>query len=519
MSTDRPITRQRRTVVLNVLSNYAGKFISTGAWFILTPFILAQLQDEIYGLWVLVGSLVAYGTLLEFGIAGAVTKYVAEYRTRKDGKMMSHLVTTAFALYCVLGLIVIVLSIGLAFVFPALFNVSEDNMTLAFWLVCLSGLGVGISIPCTTTSAILRGLQRFDIMNLIGVVSTLLNIGLIVLVLWLGGDVIGLVLVSLLVTLVMQIPSIWFIRRIAPELGFGWHYLDRQLLRTVVGFSTSVFLINLGGHLEAKTDEIVIGISLPVTAVTPYTLARRLSTLPQMLTDQFLALLLPLASELDAENDKRGLQRLYLTSTRLTLAVFLPIGVGLIMLAGSVLTIWVGAEYAQYSYLVVVLVLAGLIDTSQWPAGLILQGIGRHRFLAPIGLVTGLVNLVLSLMLVAPLGLMGIAVGTLIPTTLVCLMIVLPYALGVLDVRAGQLLMQVLIPALLPVVPMIVAINFLYTLLAPLTLWSILFIGGVGTLVFIIGYLSLPACDFERQLARGMADKSLHLAQMVFRRA
>lgn len=519
MTPERPNTRQRRTVVLNVLSNYIGKFVSTGAWFVLTPFILAHLEEEIYGLWVLVGSLVAYGTLLEFGIAGAVTKYVAEYRTRNDGREMSYLVTTAFLLYCFLGLVVVLLSVGLAFVFPLLFNVSAENTTLAFWLVCLAGLGVGISIPCTTTYAILRGLQRFDVMNLIGVVSTLLNISLIVLVLLVDGGALGLVLASLLVTLLMQIPSVWFIRRLAPELGFGWHYLDRRRLRTVVGFSSSLFLINLGGHLEAKTDEVVIGASLPVMAVTPYTLARRLSNLPQMLTDQFLSLLLPMASELDAENDKRGLQRLYLTSTRLTLAVFLSIGVGLIILAAPILTIWVGAEYAQYSYLVAMLVIASLVDTSQWSAGLIMQGIGRHRFLAPIALASGIVNLLLSLVLVTQLELLGVALGTLIPTTFFSLVIVMPYAMGVLNVSASQLLMRVLVPAFVPVAPMILATYFLYGLLPPLALWSILLTGGTGTLVYMIVYLSLPACDFERQLARGMADKSLHLAQMVFRRA
>lgn len=70
-------------VLRGIMSNYAGQAVTVVTWILLTPFILARLGPTNYGLWVLIGSVIGYGTLLDFGIGGAVIKYMAEYRARE----------------------------------------------------------------------------------------------------------------------------------------------------------------------------------------------------------------------------------------------------------------------------------------------------------------------------------------------------------------------------------------------------------------------------------------------------
>jgi O-antigen/teichoic acid export membrane protein len=348
----------------------------------------------------------------------------------------------------------------------------------------------------------LRGLQRFDLMNLLGVITTLLSTGATVTVLLLGGGVIALVGITIVVNLLMQIPAIWFIYRIAPELRFGLASPNRKMLWTVTSFSSAVFLVHVGGQLETKTDEIVIGAFLPVSAVTPYNLARRLSTLPQILSEQFLSLILPLASELHAGNDQARLRSLYIISTRLTLGTFLAVGISLVILAGPILTIWVGEEFAQYAYLIVILTLASFIDIPTWPAGSILQAMARHRFTAIMALSSGVGNLILSLILVRQLGLLGVALGTLIPTTIVCLGFVLPYAMRVIGVTGSQMYKQVFIPAFVPIIPAGVATYLLRELVEPTTILPTLLIATIGSLLYLAGYLKAGSTEVERSLLR-----------------
>jgi O-antigen/teichoic acid export membrane protein len=496
-----------RHVLLSSLSNLIGKIINLGVWFVLTPFILSQLGVSLYGLWALVGSVVAYGFLLDFGINGAVTKYVAQYRAREEGEMAHTTIATALWTNTGLGFVVIFISVLFAPLFTSIFNIAPLTQQTATWLFLLAGIGVGLAIPGATVTAVLRGLQRFDLINLIGVTASLVTAGATFLVLRLGVGVIGLALVGIWVTLLVQLLSIWLIYRIAPELRFGWFRPSRSHLKTLVSHSSSLFLMNLGGYFESRSGEIAIGGFLPVSAVTPYNLARRLSALPQTFTEQFVTLLLPMASEIHAKEEAVQLRSLYIVSTRVTLAILLSMSIVLVILAKPLLTAWVGAEYAGYSYLVIILAAASLIDTSTWPAGLVLQGMARHSPLAAMSLVAGIANFGLSILLVNRFGLLGVALGTLIPTTVICLGFVTPYAMRVVGTSARDMYTRVMWPSLLPIVPTAIVLIVLRETLDPASLIMILVVAAAGSVVYLSVYLCMGANEFERGVVHKIAKK------------
>jgi O-antigen/teichoic acid export membrane protein len=489
-----------RHVVLSSLSNYIGKFINLISWFVLAPFLLNHLGDRSYGLWVLVGSVTAYGFLLNFGITDAITKYVAEYRAKGEMEQARSIIATGLLLNAGLGLLLIFVSVLLAPFFTNLFNVTTAEESTATWLFLLSGIGVGLAIPCGIATAVLRGLQRFDLLNISGVLATLLTAGATIIILLSHGGVIGLAIVGITITLLIQIFNIWLIYQIAPELRFGWHSGSRSHIRTLASYSSALFVMSLGGHLESRSDEIVIGGFLPVASVTPYNLARQLSGLPQALTGQFLTLLLPLASEIHAKENLEQLRSLYLISTRVTLAIFLPIALILVIFAKDILTLWIGANYAQYAYLILILVTASLIDTSQWPAGFVLQGMAKHHPLAIMTIASGVTNLIISILLVGRFNLMGVALGTLIPTTIVCIGFVTPYAMRMIGVGIKEMYAKVLQPAILPSIPMGIGMILLREVLPAPSMFLLLLLAMVGLLIYLAVYLLLKENDYERKL-------------------
>lgn len=498
-----------RHVLRSSLSNYIGKIINLSVWFVLTPFILSQLGASLYGLWALVGSVVAYGFLLDVGINGAVTKYVAEYRATEQAEMAHTIIATALWTNVGLGFLAIIISVLCAPFFTGIFNIPASEQQTATWLFLLAGVGVAITIPGATVAAVLRGLQRFDLINLIGVTASLVSAGATFLVLRLGEGIIGLALVGICVTVLVQLLSIWFVYRIAPELKFGSFNPSRSRLKTLVSYSWSIFLMNLGGYFEGRSGEIVIGGALPVSAVTPYNLARRLSALPQTFTEQFLSLLLPMASEIHAKEEATQLRSLYIVSTRVTLAMVLPMGMVLVILAKPLLTVWIGVEVAKYSYLVIILTIASLIDTSTWPAGFVLQGMARHAPLAAMVIGSGIANLTLSILLVNHLGLLGVALGTLIPTTIIGLGFVTPYAMRVIGASARDMYTRVLWPSLFPILPMGVILTLLSKALDPTSLIMLMLVAGIGSLVYLCVYLCMRANEFERDVVRKLTGQIL----------
>jgi O-antigen/teichoic acid export membrane protein len=501
-STPTTATRIGAHVLRSTISNAVWKLLFLISGFLLTPFILRHLGGTQFGLWALVGSVVAYGTLLDFGIGTAVVKYVAEFNVYGEWEELGQAIVTALYLYSLAGLALIALSTAVAPFFPSLFHVPPDQRSTATALMILMGIGAGIAIPSTITTAILRGLQRYDVISLVSTFGLALYVAGTVLVLRMGGGVLHLVGISILSNLLTQIPSVWFIKHLAPELHLAWRAPVRPWARKILEFSSWLFILGFFGRVQTRTDEVVIGAFLPVSAITPFTLARRLGEVGQIVTDQFLKVLMPLASELSAKNDVEHLRALFVTGTRISLAILFPVFLLLFVFARPLLSVWVGPSYSPYSHLVVILGLGTLIETSAWPAGSILQGIGRTRPLAISSAIAAVVNVALSVVLVRRFGLTGVALGTLIPTALVSFGYFFPYATKTMAVTTSTLFRETLLPPIAPLIPMGVILYVMGKVIIVNSLLSILLVSTVAGGTYVIGYLSVGASHAERQAYR-----------------
>lgn len=413
--------------------------------------------------------------------------------------------------------------------FPLVFRLPPEQHDLARSLVILMSWATGLALPCMIPLAVLRGLQRYDLVNVITVVTSLLTAAATVTILVWGGGVIGLVLVNMSGLFVMLYMGHRALCRIAPDLisergatchaaeasgmdgqpsqrgdgaprkwWAGTPLRDRQMLGVAFSYSWPLFVQDVANRLQSRTDEITIGLFLPVSQVGAYNIARRLSETSETLARQFMKTLFPLASQLHAEHDAVRLRTVYVVGTRLTLALILMLGAVLITLAGPILTMWVGAEYAVYAGVVAILALAHLIVTVRWSAVAILQAMARHRILAVSSLTAGLANLGLSLWLVHPLGLTGVALGTVIPIALEYFCVILPFSLYVTGVRFKEVVSEVFVPALLPAVPMLLVLYGLRMSFAPVSLPAILAVSVAGLFTYVVTYLAL-ARDVERR--------------------
>jgi O-antigen/teichoic acid export membrane protein len=488
-------------VVRNTASNVVGQVVTLAIWFALTPFIIDRLGAADYGLWVLVGSLVAYGNLLDLGVGAAITKYVAELRARNESGRASELVATSLWIYAAIGAVVLLITVPLALAFPHLFKLAPDQASDARWVVVLTGLALAVKLPAIAPYAVLRGLQRYDLINAIGVLAALTQAAATVAVLLLGWGIVGMAALTLPLTLVWQIPMVLAIRRTAPDVRVGLRGARRDMIPMVGRFSGSLMVINSSSVLKTKTDELVIGAALPVAQVAPYSVARRVSDLPTIVTYQFVRVLMPLASQLEGEGDAARLRVMYAASTRVALALFVPVGAGLFVLGQPFIAAWVGADFAKDADVVRILIAAGLVDIAMWPAASMLQASNRHHFMAAAAAGSGVLNLGLSIALVGSLGVEGVALGTLI-AAVVELVVVLPYAMRQYGVRLPAFARDVLAPVLLPAIPAVAVLVALNALLDPRSLVAVLAIGAAGAAVYGPGYLAFGASAHERGLLR-----------------
>jgi O-antigen/teichoic acid export membrane protein len=489
----------RRRMALSTASNIGGTMFTLATWFFLTPFILHRVGAANYGLWILVMSLVGYGTFLDLGVSSAVTRYVAVYRRQGDAQRMQGVVSAGLIVFLLAGLLVFVASLALAPFLPGFFQIGQSQESSATWLVVFAGLAVAVSLPTTATLAVLRGLQRFDLVNIVSSAGTVVTASAIVVILHFGGGVVAITAIQAPLELLMQIPMVLAIRRSAPGLRLGVRGANGDFIRGVASFGAAQSLIRVSVEARRRGPEAVIGAVLPVARVTSYSVARRFSDLASMLSEQFVATLMPLASELHAGGENLRLKAVHVASTRVATAVFLLAACPAAVLARPFLSAWVGPAYGNESKLVYILLAAGLAATIAWPSLAILIAMGRNRTLALFSLGSALLSIGLAVPLVESFGLTGGATAVLVATAGESLGLAIPYSMRITGVGVGPIVRSSLIPAFVPAIPALPVLYALRELLQPRSLPAVGGIGVIGAGVYAAVYLALDATASERE--------------------
>ena len=135
-----------------------------------------------------------------------------------------------------------------------------------------------------------------------------------------------------------------------------------------------------------------------------------------------------------------------------------------------------------------------------WPAGAVLQGISKHHILAPIAIGSGIVKLIVTILLVRPYGLSGVALGTLLPNGIETLVFVLPYTLRILGINFNTVFKEVIFPVLLPSILLVISQLLLREALQPVSFFSIGLVGCLGLLAYLSLYLALGINLPERKI-------------------
>ncbi len=260
----------------SVLSNWAGFVFAAGVNFALSPFIVHSLGDAAYGIWTLLGALIGYLGLLDLGVRGAVTRYVAKYHTEGNHVESSRIASSAILVFFIMGALAVLAASLTAVFVPALFNIPDDLITEARIVIVLGGMGMAMSLIGGVFSGIVVGLQRFDYINAAEIAVGIVRATAIVFALRADTGLVGLAVIQLGISAIRALASFWLSRKVYHGLRVAIGLADRQNMSLIFTFSAASLLLQASGMLILYSDAVVIGIYLPLGMVTMFAIAGNL---------------------------------------------------------------------------------------------------------------------------------------------------------------------------------------------------------------------------------------------------
>lgn len=500
-------------VIRNVASSWAGLASQLAVTFFLTPFVVSELGLEAYGVWLLLQSTVGYYGLVDMGLRAGLTQTITRRIALNDVDGIRRHLGAALPFLSLLGLAVVLIGCGIALLLPFAVGMST-TLSRGLWVVILiQALAVALQMPLAPYSAVLVGLQRYDIVNAISVATRLVTAGLTYALLTFQTGLIGL---SLALFISNAIDS-WIRYRASismlPAISNVRLVWDRSELREITTMGVWNLFINASRQLIYFSDALTVGFLFSATAVAPFGIASSLIEYGNRLVIISSRVLFPTMSNLKESGDLEQLRKLYITATRLTLATSLSIVIVGATWIHPFLRLWLGSEAAmdlihlQTPGLFLALGIAFSFVSLQRTGTQLWLAENKLQSLALSLALEAVVNIILSLLLGWRLGVFGVAIGTAIPAALMCFAVHLPMHGKILQMNILNLMLKVLIRPIVYSILLSMVMRILYHLIPSVDTWMQLILAGIASTVatLLVGCVLLEpyqlsyACGTARQ--------------------
>jgi len=361
-----------------------------------------------------VAAVAGYYGLLEFGLSAAIRRYLGAALGANDQEQSRRVFNTAFVLYCGLGAIVLAVTIALA-ASASLFTKTAEDTHLFRQVIFWVGLSVAIGFPIRVYGGVLEAHLRFDAAGLFDILSVLVRTALIIPALLAGYKVIALAIISLISNVVSAWLYVSFAHRRLPYLNVDRKYCKRETVSRLFSYSVFSLVGQIADILRFQVDSVVVATFLSLSLVTHYSIAGRLAQYFMGLIQAFIGVFATIFSRQEGAQDYERMQRTFFFASKLSLCSSSFLGFGLIAWGRPFILRWMGPAYLDAYPPLVALVTGYMFALWQVPSVHLLFGISRHRYFAAMNWIEGTANLALSIWLARKIGILGVAVGTLIP--------------------------------------------------------------------------------------------------------
>lgn len=416
--------------VRNVVSNWGTFAFAAVSSFFLTPFIVHRLGQDVYGTWALLGSLVGYLGLLDFGVRGAVMRFIAQAHAKGDHLESGRFASAGMFLFSVSSAVAVAGGVIIALALPHLFSIGPELLGIAQLAVILSAGTIALAFINGVFAGIVTGRQRFDLRNAVELAVEVGRVVAVIVALRAGHGLVALAAIQFACGLARLAGSYVTSRVLYPELRLtrsGW---SRLQVSQLLGYSLVTSVMQGANMLVNQINAVIIASFLPIAMVTFYVIGSNLTQYARSITDGISQTMTPRISALQTAGTPAELRRVPLLSGRTGTLVLLPIVITFLLRGETFIGLWMGAEFSELSGKVLwVLSLPMWLMAGRQIMNTSLMGLNRHRVVLPGFAAEAVLTVGLSVLWVRSHGVLGVAWGTAVPAILYSIAF-LPFVFG-----------------------------------------------------------------------------------------
>lgn len=399
-----------------VALSYITIFLTNVIGLLMTPFIIRSLGDAEYGLYTMIGALVGYMAVLDFGLNKTIIRFVAKFRAEKDKVGEENFLAHAFIIFGLISTLIIIGGAIIYFNLDSLFGetLTQDQLVKAKIMFVILTFNLSILLPGGAFNGICNGYEEFILPRLFNIIRYIVRSITIVALLLLGGDAVGMVIVDTIINILMiGVNATIVFKKLNVKIHL--HQFKTSLIKFIFGFSLWIFVFALVQQMRWKFGHFILGVSFSTTVVAVYAVGTVLGNYYGAFSSAISSVFLPKAMKMVTDKaSPTELTNMFIKISRIILLVLLYVFGGFILVGKGFVHFWAGPTYND-AYLFAVLMMFGLtLILSQGFGNNLLEARNKLKFRGILMIVVTICGVVLGAILAQKHQGLGMIIGTVI---------------------------------------------------------------------------------------------------------
>lgn len=480
-----------------------------------TPVMLRLLGQSEYGLYSTISSVISMLSVLNLGFSSGYMRFYMRYKVEADYNGIAKLNGLFMTVFTIIGCIALGCGLFLSFNLNYVFDqgLTAEEYSIAKILMIMFSFNLALSFPMSVFSSIITANEKFVFQKVLNMGKTVLSPLLTIPMLLLGYGSIGMVAVTVAITLLIDAGNMMFsFMKLNTRFSFGkW---QKGLFRQIVVFSSFIAINMIVDQINTNVDKIIIGRFRGTGEVSVYNIGATLNGYVQLFALAVSSVFTPrihtiVASGKDEKEINENISELF---TRVGRIQFLILGLvvsGVVFFGKPFVRYWAGEGYEDSYYIVLLLSLPSVIPWIQSLGIEIQRAKNKHQYRSVIYGAMAIINFVISIFLCQAYGAIGSALGTAIAVLLANVILMNIVYKKVLGINIGNFFKNIFRQLLGMILPF--AVGVIVMIFVPITsVWILLALIIAYTVLYCICVWFLSMNRYEKDLVLVVVRKMVN---------
>jgi O-antigen/teichoic acid export membrane protein len=355
--------------------SYTNLFITNIIGLALTPLIVRSLGTNEYGLYILIGSLIAYFSLLDFGVGDTVVRYISRFRATNSKDEEASFLGSIILLFLPIILFIFLLGTLVYFNIEKLFgaNFKTDDVILIKKMFLILLFNLSFSLLGNIFLGYINSYERFVFTKSVVIIKYLVRAVIIYFVLENGGMAMALVVIDTILNVLFFAINVFYSFHYL-QIKFVFKKLDISFVKELFSFSAWLFLLSVIGNFQWQGGQVLLGFISSSKEISVYSIGVLLGTYYSSFSSALSSMFLPHASRLTTQNvSGKELTDAMIKLGRVTSYILMLILSGFIIFGKAFILLWLGKEFLDAYYIALIIMLVYTFPLVQSYATAILE--------------------------------------------------------------------------------------------------------------------------------------------------